>query len=112
MVGLLGAVFVSFSLAQTALDKGHIAVDFFLQRLPHSLQSAIGGLNSLAGTILFALAAWHAVQYAADLKTAGEVSMTLQIPTYPFVYGIALGCGMLCMVLLIEAIESFLQIRG
>jgi hypothetical protein len=72
IVGLLGAIFVSFSLA------------------------------------------WQAVLYASSLRGTGEVSLTLQVPLYPFVYGVAIGCGMLCIVLLFRFAGSLIRvwIRG
>lgn len=112
MIGLFGALFVSFSLARTALDKGHIAVDFFMQKLPPRVQLYIDAVSAATGGVLFFYAVRYSLRYAADLKTAGEVSMTLQIPTYPFVYGIAIGCGMLSFVLFIEAVDTLVSQRG
>ena len=41
-----------------------------------------------------------------DLKQSGEISLTLGIPVYPFVAGIAIGCGFLCLVLLFDVAKS------
>ncbi|MBI9086906.1 MAG: TRAP transporter small permease [Desulfobacterales bacterium] len=106
IVGLLGALFVSFSLAQTSVERGHIAVDFLIQKLPPRIQAAVDGLNDLVCTILFAMVTWQCIKYAADIRAFGEVSMTLQVPIYPFIYGIAIGCGMLCLVLTMNLIRS------
>ncbi len=105
IVGLLGAVLVSFSLAYTSMQRGHIAVDFLVQKLPKKIQVLIECINSLTCAIFFGLIAWQSMAYAKDLQEVGEVSMTLQIPIHPFVYGIALGCGMLSMVLIMRFIE-------
>lgn len=99
IVGLLGAVFVSFSLARTSVDQGHIAVDFLVQRLPQRWQYAVEAVNAGICALLFTVICRQCVLYALDLKTSGEVSMTLQIPIHPFVLGIALGCAMLSIVL-------------
>ena len=99
VVGLLGAVFVSFSLAQTSVERGHIAVDVLIQRLPSKARAAVALINDLVSTALFVVLTWQLVKYARDLRSFGEVSMTLQVPIYPFIYGIAIGCGMLSVVL-------------
>ena len=99
IVGLLGAVFVSFSLARTTVDKGHIAVDFLVQRLPVRLQYGIEAVNAGICALLFTIVCHQCVLYAQDLKANGEVSMTLQMPIHPFVFGIALGSAMLSIVL-------------
>ncbi|MDO9527943.1 MAG: TRAP transporter small permease [Syntrophales bacterium] len=106
MVGLLGAIVVSFSLAHTSVMRGHISVEFIVQKLPKTAQIVIDGINSLLGTALFGLITWQSMLYASNLMHTGEVSLTLQMPIYPFVYGIAVGSGMLCVVLLTDFFKS------
>ena len=105
-VGLLGAIFVSFSLANTSLTKSHIAVDFLVNKFSRTMQNIIYCIHSLVSTGLFGLIAWQSIWYALDLKANGEVSSTLQISTYPFVFGIAIGCFMLCLVLSTQFVEN------
>lgn len=112
MVGLLGSIFVSFSLAKTSLDNGHIAVDFFFQKLPPTLQKIIESANILICAILFSFVTWYSFFYALDLKRTGEVSMTLQIPVYPFVLGITLGFAMLCIILILQLAKLVLAVRS
>ena len=110
MVGLLGAIVVSFSLAHTSVMRGHISVEFIVQKLPKTAQIVIDGINSLLGTALFGLITWQSMLYASNLMHTGEVSLTLQMPIYPFVYGIAIGSGMLCVVLLTDFLQSLKRI--
>lgn len=109
IVGLLGAMFVSFSLAHTSMERGHIAVDFLVQKLSQKTCRIIDFINSFISAILFGLIAWQSFLYAGDLQTAGEVSMTLQLPLYPFVYGVALGCGLVCLTLVSRVLGIFLN---
>jgi len=37
---------------------------------------------------------------------SGELSETLRMPYYPFVYGAALGCGFLTLVLVMDLLKS------
>ena len=110
MVGFLGTAVISFALAYTSLERGHIAVELLVSRLPTRLQVVINGFNSLIGAVLFSLITWQSFIYAGDLRGSGEVSLTLEVPTYPFVYGISLGCGLLCMTLLADAARSFRRV--
>jgi len=109
IVGLTGSAVISFALPYTTLRKGHIAVDFLVQKLPRTARAAINVANTLASLALFALIAWESAAYAAGLRASGEVSPTVQLPTYPFVYGVAAGCSLLCVVLLMELVR---QLRG
>lgn len=106
VVGMLGAVFVAFSLAETSLKRGHIAVDFLVRKLSPTWQAAIDALNAAVCACLFSLISWQSLRYAHDLRTSGEVSMTLQLPLYPFVHAIALGCGLLAIVLAARALQQ------
>jgi len=109
IVSFTGAVVVAFSLPYTSIQKGHIAVEFLVQRLPWLVRVIINIINALVSLVLFGVIAWQCAKYAHALKVTGEVSATLQMPTYPFLYGISFGCVILCVVLFIEFLR---QLRG
>jgi TRAP-type C4-dicarboxylate transport system permease small subunit len=106
MIGFLGSIVVSFSMAYTSLEKGHVSVEILVERLPERLQMVIDTIGSFISTVLFGLISWQSAIYALDLKHSGEVSMTLQMPIYPFLLGMAVGCAMLCLVLVVEMLRS------
>jgi TRAP-type C4-dicarboxylate transport system permease small subunit len=112
MVGLLGAVFASFSLAYTSYHRGHIAVDFLVQKLPPRGQTVVEAVNALVGAAFFVLVARQCLIYGSTLKQFGEISMTLQMPLHPFVYGIAAGCGLLAAVLLLGGLRAALELAA
>jgi len=106
LMGFLAALFVSFALAQTSVDKEHIAVDFLVMRLSRRAQRIIDALNDGVCIGLFALVTRQCVVYGAELRASGEVSMTLQLPVYPVVYGIGAGCAVLCLVLAARVVDN------
>jgi TRAP-type C4-dicarboxylate transport system permease small subunit len=110
IVGLLGSVVIAFSIGYTSVEKGHIAVEFLVQKFPVRVQTFIDTFNALISTCLFGLITWQSIVYASDLKQSGEVSLTIQMPIYPFVYGIALGCGLLCLIMLLDFVKSLKRI--
>ena len=110
IVGFLGTVVIAFSLAYTSLEKGHIAVEILVEKLPRWMQAGIDTIVSLIGSVLFALITWQSMAYAADLKQSGEISVTLTMPIYPFIYGIAVGSALLCLVLLMETLRGAIRI--
>ncbi len=107
IVGLLGAVAISFSLAYTSIEKGHIAVEFLVRKFSEKTQIIIDIINNFIASIFFGIVSWRSAFYAMELLRSGEVSSTLQMPTYPFVFGVAIGCGLLALVLMIETWKSF-----
>jgi TRAP-type C4-dicarboxylate transport system permease small subunit len=105
IIGFLGTVVAAFAMGQTSVDRGHIAVEFFTSMLPVRWQLYIEGLEAAVGAALFGLLAWQSAVYARDLQASGEVSLTLAMPISPFAWGIAVGCTLLCCVLLIDFIR-------
>ncbi len=107
--GFVGAVIISFALPYTSLKNGHIYVDILMMKMPRTVRVVVYAINALVSTFLFGIIAWQSAVYALGLKASGEISPTLQMPVYPFIYGVALGCGMLCVILFIEFLR---QLRG
>lgn len=113
LVGFLGTLVVAFALAFTSMEKGHIAVEILVERLPQRAQLAIDAFGNLMGMLLFGLIAYQAFIYALDIRKSGEVSLTLQLPPYPFILGIAAGCALLALLLMVNFAKSLQRtIRG
>jgi len=109
IVGFLGVVVIGFAIAYTQVLRGHIQVEFFVMQLPKRVQASITAFVSLLGLILFALLAWQSYDFGRVLQTTGEVSMTRNIPFYPFVHAIAFCCLPVCLVLLAEFLKSVMK---
>ncbi len=110
IVGLMGAIGVSFALAYTTAKKGHISVEFLTSRMPKKTQFVIAAAGELLSTLLFGIIAWQSALYALDLKRTGEVSLTVEIPVYPFVLSIAIGCFLVCLVLTMDFYKSLKRV--
>ena len=55
LVCFLGTVAVSFAMARTTLDKGHVAVSLLVRLLPARVESLINTLTTFLALILFAV---------------------------------------------------------
>ena len=106
IVGFLGVIVIAFAIAQTQILRGHIEVEFVVMRLPYSVQRVISSIVCLLGMILFTLLAWRSIEFGHNLRISGEVSMTQEIPFYPFVYCIAFCCVSVVSVLLVQFLRS------
>jgi TRAP-type C4-dicarboxylate transport system permease small subunit len=109
LVGYLGTVIISFSLGLTSLSKGHIAVEILVEKLPRRAQAGIEAGTSLISAALFGLIAWQSLVYATDMRQSGEVSVTLTMPIYPFIYGIAAGSALMVLILLLDSLRSAIR---
>lgn len=110
IVGLMGTVAVSFALAHTTAQKGHIMVEFLTRRMPDKAQLIITAAGELFSAILFGIIARQSIIYALDLQRTGEVSLTVAIPIHPFVFSIAIGCLLACLVLLADLYKSLKRV--
>lgn len=110
LVCFMGAVAVSFAMAHTSVKKGHVSVSFLVRLLPQRTQALIEIITHSLGFIFFALLSWQSVMFGNDLITRGDVSLTLQLPYYPFVYGIGLAAAAVCLVLLVELSKHLIEV--
>ena len=112
LVCFLGAVAVAFAMAHTTVQKGHVAVSLLVRLFPARIQGLVESITSTFGFIFFALVAWQSVLYGNDLYTSGEVSLTLQLPFYPFIYGIGFSAAAVCLVLLTDLFKNLMKVFG
>ncbi len=110
IVGLMGTVGVSFALAYTTAQKGHITVEFLTNRMPKKTQLIIAAAGEFFSALLFEIIAWQGTLYALDLKRTCEVSLTVEMPVYPFVLGMAIGCFLTGLVLAMDFYKSLKRI--
>ena len=112
LVCFLGAAAVAFSMAHTLVERGHVAVTFVVSLFPRRIQGLIEIITTIFGLLFFSLVSWQSVIYANDLHRSGEVSLTLELPFYPFVYGISISAAIVCLILLSDLFKSFLKLFG
>jgi TRAP-type C4-dicarboxylate transport system permease small subunit len=104
IVSMLGAVVIGFAVPQTTLERGHVLMDFITGRLPFGGQRFFHLLTRLLAVVTFYIIGWNLFKLGNDLRTTGQVSLTLKIPEYPLAYGIAVCCLFECIVLLADLI--------
>ena len=99
MVGFLTAMGVGFALAYCALQDGHISVSFVVDRFSLKTQAIIAVLiNALSAVFMFA-AGCYLVNYGLSMKLNGSVSLSAEIPIYPFIFMVAVGVFALSLIL-------------
>ena len=105
VVGLSGAVLVSFALPYTMLKKGHVAVELLVQSLSKGKRLVIETFSHLLGISLFLVLVWQAILLSRDMKAAGEVTPTVHLPFYPIVYCMALCFFILSLAIVVNLLH-------
>jgi TRAP-type C4-dicarboxylate transport system permease small subunit len=100
------ALVTAFALGYTQIEKSNIPVDFLFQKFPNWLRMVFTCVNcSLVGAF-FCVVGWQVAKYAGTLKQTGEISETLGIIYYPFTYGVAFGCFVLALVIIVDLLKA------
>lgn len=106
LMGYFCALVVACALGYTQRKKDHIAVDIVTKLFPKAVQKILDVVNRLACMIFSVIACRQVGKVAQRLMTTGEVSETLRIIYYPFVFGVAAGFALLAFVFFVELIKA------
>jgi len=79
-----------------------------IELLPKRFLRTIDLVNHAICLILMGLITWQGVLRALEMKEFGRASPNLQIPDYPFVFFLVLGCLALCL----EYIRDLFRLAG
>ncbi len=101
-----GAVITAFTLGFTQIHRGHIAVDILTQKFSKNVQRILGIINYAVCMVFSILIFWQIFKYGTTLKNTGELTETLGIIYYPFIYSVSFGFVILALVFLTEIIKS------
>jgi TRAP-type C4-dicarboxylate transport system permease small subunit len=89
------------------MKKAHISVDILVDQFSQRTRKVFNAINYVVCMLFFAVVGWQIFLPAANLRNTGEVTETLRIVYYPFTYGVAFGCMLLALVLLIDFVKLF-----
>ena len=112
LLGFLGAVTTAFALSYTQKSKGHVAVDIFVKILPKPVQQALSVFNNLISALLFMIISHQLFVFGFSLSEAGELTETLRIAYFPFIYAVAIGCIGLAILLCFDLIKNLTLFKG
>jgi TRAP-type C4-dicarboxylate transport system permease small subunit len=109
LMGFFGAIVTAFALGYTQMKKAHTRVDILVDSFPGKVQVVLNATNLIICAVFFVIAGWYISKYAVTLWSTGEVTETLRIVYYPFTYGVAGGCFLIALVMLVEFVKLFYE---
>jgi TRAP-type C4-dicarboxylate transport system permease small subunit len=107
LVAFAGALVIGLAMPFTQRARGHIYVEIIVEKLPRRARDGFRLATRLLAIGIFAVIGWNLVKYGAGLMRSGEVSLTLQMPFWPFAFALALGCLFQCLVCIGEIARIF-----
>jgi TRAP-type C4-dicarboxylate transport system permease small subunit len=105
IISFCGAVVIGFSLPYTSLLKGHVRVEFLLEKLSAKASSRMQMVTLVVSIALFLWLGWNFIAIGFNLMRTNEVSGIYRLPFYPIAYGLGLVCLVQCLTLLVGIME-------
>jgi TRAP-type C4-dicarboxylate transport system permease small subunit len=112
LVSFLGALVTAFALGHTQIRKSHIIVDILSTTYPAGMKRLLDAISYLISLVFFAFLSREIFKWSLKLAQSGELSGTLKIIYYPFVFCVALGFTFLSLCLALDFLKTFLRRRG
>lgn len=106
IVSFLGAVVIAFSLGYTQKRRDHIVVDILTERFPDVVKETIDKVASLAMTVFFAIVSWQLYVWGMKIMEADEVSETLKIIFYPYIFMTAAGFILIAFTTFVQFLKN------
>ncbi len=107
IISFLGAIGVAFALASTQRRNGNIIVDILSSHYSRPVKRLVDSLSAAVNAVFFGIVAWQVSVWGTRIMAAGEVSETLKVVYYPFVFGVAAGFGVLTLTCLLDIPRVF-----
>ena len=92
LVRVLGAVAMGCALPLTKAVKGHIAIEYFFQKMARRGRAVTDTGMRLILLALFLLLAWQFILQGNNFRNSGEVTATLHMPMFWVSWLVALAC--------------------
>ena len=105
IVELLGAIMIAGALPYTTACKGHVAIEFILQKLSRRGRIILDMFVRPPVILMFAFLTWRFVLYGQELKASGQGTLTLQWPVFWLPYWMAICTAVMIPVLVYSFIH-------
>ncbi len=102
LIGFIGALVVSFPLGYAQMKRSHVVVDILSRTFPDGVRKILVTISLLLAIGFFSVATWEVGSYANTIRMSGELSETLRIKFHPFIYGVAVACGLMTFSLVVD----------
>ena len=97
IISFLGAVVTAAALGDTLRNRDHIVVNILSHKFPPGIKKTVDAVSFLIIAVFFTVVSRQIFLWGLKLRETGELSETLKIIYYPFVFGVALGFAFLAL---------------
>lgn len=105
IVKMAGAISLAAALPYTTAVKGHVAIEYFFHKLNRFGRLIVDSICRLLAIGLFGFMGWRSILYGNQMKTTGEVSLTLELPIFWLPWFIGICCFVVMLVIIYNLIH-------
>ena len=105
IASVLLAVVIGFSIPKVSLDRGHVYMEFLVERLSRRNRAMMFTFTRILCIVLFFLIGYNLFSVANEFRLSGEVTPTIQLPFYPAAYGVGVCCFLECFVFAFDILK-------
>jgi TRAP-type C4-dicarboxylate transport system permease small subunit len=105
IVGLLGAIVIGFALPLTTWKKSHVCLDFLVEKFPEGRRNVLLIFTRIMGILLFLLFGISLMMLSKETYLSGEVSLTMKLPTYLFMFATSICCFVESLLLCFDIVR-------
>jgi len=112
LVRILGLLAVAGALPLTTAVKGHVAIEYFFDKLGPRARLAVDSLMRAVMILALAAATHGFLARAANMRRYNEVSTTLQIPLFWLFWVLAASCALTALAVLFHLAKPGKEMVG
>lgn len=107
LISLVGGAVAGLAVPRTSQMKGHVSVDFMLNKLSTRGQAIMNGLTRLVVMIFLIFTAWALISMGLDYRAAKEVSPSMRLPMFPVFFILGGAIAVLVIQLALDVLSAF-----
>lgn len=105
IVGLSSAIAIGFAVPFTSWKRGHVFMDFVVDKLPQGRKNVLMVSTRIMVILLFIFIGANLFMLAHEYYVSREVSQTIRMPIYPFIYAVGFVCFVECYVMFCDILK-------
>jgi TRAP-type C4-dicarboxylate transport system permease small subunit len=106
---MLMVVMMAFGIPALQIVDGHVKVDLLVKKMPGRSRFFFESAILLAEAAVVGLMTWGTYNKVINFYTRGTSTGVLRIPETPFAACMCLGLALFCVLLLMDAVITFLD---
>ena len=109
VIEILLAVVAYCYVAYTTSIGRHVSINVLVSRFSPRAERTCTIVADFITVILFGMVGWQSIVQGLHVQEFGTTTALLQVPKAPFLFMVAFGCILACLVLLVKVLHSIIE---